>query len=37
MIFLFTDFGSADLYVGQVKATLHQVAPEARVVDVTTL
>jgi S-adenosylmethionine hydrolase len=33
MIFLFTDFGSADLYVGQVKAVLHQRAPEARVVD----
>jgi S-adenosylmethionine hydrolase len=33
MIFLFTDFGAADLYVGQVKAVLHQVAPEARVVD----
>ena len=33
MIFLFTDFGAADLYVGQVKAVLHQYAPEARVVD----
>ena len=33
MIFLFTDFGAADLYAGQVKAVLHQVAPEARVVD----
>lgn len=33
MIFLFTDFGAADLYVGQVRAVLHQVAPEARVVD----
>jgi S-adenosylmethionine hydrolase len=33
MIFLFTDFGAADLYVGQVKAMLHQYAPEARVVD----
>jgi S-adenosyl-L-methionine hydrolase (adenosine-forming) len=32
-IFLFTDFGSADLYVGQVKAVLHRYAPEARVVD----
>src|SRR5688572_15447776 len=32
-IFLFTDFGSADLYVGQVKAVLHQYAPDARVVD----
>jgi S-adenosylmethionine hydrolase len=33
MIFLFTDFGAADLYVGQVKSALHQVAPETRVVD----
>jgi S-adenosylmethionine hydrolase len=33
MICLFTDFGAADLYVGQVKAALHQYAPEARVVD----
>ena len=33
MIFLFTDFGAADLYVGQVKAVLHQRAPDARVVD----
>jgi len=33
MIFLFTDFGASDLYVGQVKAALHQHAPEARVVD----
>src|SRR5688572_1159862 len=32
-IFLFTDFGSADLYVGQVKAVLHRYAPEARAVD----
>ena len=32
MICLFTDFGAADLYVGQVKAVLHQHAPEARVV-----
>jgi S-adenosylmethionine hydrolase len=32
-IFLFTDFGSADLYLGQVKAVLHRYAPEARVVD----
>jgi len=32
-IFLFTDFGSNDLYVGQVKAVLHRYAPEARVVD----
>jgi hypothetical protein len=33
MIFLFTDFGAADLYVGQVKSVLHQRVPEARVVD----
>ncbi len=33
MIFLFTDFGAADLYVGQVKAVLHQRAPGAQVVD----
>jgi S-adenosyl-L-methionine hydrolase (adenosine-forming) len=33
MIFLFTDFGAAGLYVGQVKAVLHRYAPEARVVD----
>ena len=33
MIYLFTDFGAADLYVGQVKAVLHRYAPGARVVD----
>ena len=33
MIFLFTDFGAADIYVGQVKAVLHQRAPDAHVVD----
>jgi S-adenosyl-L-methionine hydrolase (adenosine-forming) len=33
VIFLYTDFGAADLYVGQVKAVLHRYAPEARVVD----
>ncbi len=33
MIFLFTDFGAADLYVGQVKAVLHQYAPDTKVVD----
>ena len=32
MIFLFTDFGASDLYVGQVEAVLHRYAPEARVV-----
>lgn len=33
MIFLFTDFGAADLYVGQVKAVLADHAPKARVID----
>ena len=33
MILLFTDFGSADLYVGQVKAVLEQHAPAVRVID----
>ena len=33
MIFLFTDFGAADLYVGQVKAMLHQHAPKEAVID----
>lgn len=33
MIVLFTDFGAADLYVGQVKSVLHQHAPNAQVVD----
>jgi len=33
MIFLFTDFGAGDLYVGQVKAVLHQRAPDASIVD----
>jgi S-adenosylmethionine hydrolase len=32
-IFLFTDFGPSDIYVGQVKAVLHHYAPGARVVD----
>lgn len=32
-IYLFTDFGSGDLYAGQVKAVLHQYAPRAHVVD----
>lgn len=32
-IFLFTDFGSGDLYVGQVKAVLARRAPEALVID----
>ena len=33
MIFLFTDFGAGDLYVGQVKAVLHQHAPKETVID----
>ena len=33
MIFLFTDFGSADLYVGQVKAVLAAQAPRVQVID----
>jgi len=33
MIFLFTDFGAADIYVGQVKAVLHQEAPGVPVID----
>lgn len=32
-IFLYTDFGSADIYVGQVKAVLHAEAPGNDVVD----
>lgn len=32
-IILFTDFGSADIYVGQVKVTLHQHAPGVPVID----
>jgi S-adenosylmethionine hydrolase len=33
MIFLFTDFGSSDLYVGQVKAVLQERAPKVPVID----
>ena len=33
MIFLFTDFGSADIYVGQVKAALASHAPDSHVID----
>ena len=33
MIFLFTDFGAGDIYVGQVKAVLHERAPESPVID----
>lgn len=32
-IFLFTDFGTADIYVGQVKAVLHELAPASAVID----
>jgi S-adenosylmethionine hydrolase len=33
MVFLFTDFGIADIYVGQVKAVLQERAPKVPVVD----
>lgn len=33
MIFLFTDFGASDIYVGQVKAVLQQRAPRVPVAD----
>ena len=33
MIFLFTDYGTADIYVGQVKAVLEQRAPGVPVID----
>ena len=33
MIFLFTDFGAADIYVGQVKAVLLAHAPKVPVID----
>ena len=32
-IFLFTDFGSADIYIGQVRAVLHARSPESAVID----
>jgi len=32
-IALFTDFGSSDIYVGQVKSVLHRLAPQATVID----
>ena len=32
-IVLFTDFGSSDIYVGQVKSVLHRLAPQATVID----
>jgi len=33
MIVLFTDFGTRDPYVGQVKARIHELAPSQQVVD----
>jgi hypothetical protein len=33
MILLFTDFGAADIYVGQVKAVLQEHAPKVPVID----
>lgn len=33
MVFLFTDFGAAGIYVGQVKAVLQQHAPKVPVID----
>lgn len=33
MILLFTDYGSADPYVGQVKAAIYSIAPDVGVVD----
>jgi S-adenosyl-L-methionine hydrolase (adenosine-forming) len=33
MIFLFTDFGADDLYVGQLKARLLSTNPDARIID----
>jgi len=35
LICLYTDFGAADIYVGQVKAILHEYAPQAAVLDLT--
>ena len=32
-IFLYTDFGSADVYVGQVKAVLHAHAASSPIID----
>lgn len=32
-IYLFTDYGAADIYVGQVKSVLHEHAPNIRVID----
>lgn len=33
MIVLFTDFGTSDPYVGQMKARIHEIAPDQQVVD----
>lgn len=35
LIFLFTDFGADDIYVGQVKSVLYAYAPQAQVLDLT--
>ena len=32
-IFLFTDFGAADIYVGQVEAVLAREAPANAIID----
>jgi S-adenosylmethionine hydrolase len=32
-IVLYTDFGSSDIYLGQVKSVLHRLAPQATVID----
>jgi S-adenosyl-L-methionine hydrolase (adenosine-forming) len=32
-IYLFTDFGATDLYIGQVKSVLHEYAPNATAID----
>ena len=32
-IVLFTDFGSGDIYVGQLKAVLQRLAPQVAVID----
>jgi S-adenosyl-L-methionine hydrolase (adenosine-forming) len=32
-IVLYTDFGSSDIYLGQVKSVLHRLAPQAAVID----
>lgn len=32
-IYLYTDFGAGDIYVGQMKAAIHDIAPQAKVID----